>query len=109
MTLSSYRSAVVLLSPRAVASHEGSGAGGRVPNRTRFDARRRYVSSVFSRWARARLVLALSPHDARLRQVLSVLAFMVGIAVIVYSAAVFSFEQSGANAADFESIPRTFW
>ena len=48
--------------PRAVApSHEGSGLGGRVPNRTRFDARRRYVSSVFSRWARARLVLALSP------------------------------------------------
>ena len=42
-------------------------------------------------------------------KVLSVLVFMVGIAVIVYSAAVFSFEQSGANAADFESIPRTFW
>ncbi len=42
-------------------------------------------------------------------KVLFVLVFMVAIAVIVYSSAVFSFEQSGAAAADFESIPRTFW
>jgi len=42
-------------------------------------------------------------------KVLFVLVFMVAIAVIVYSSAVFSLEQSGAAAADFESIPRTFW
>ena len=41
--------------------------------------------------------------------VLTVLVFMVLIAVIVFSSAVFSFEQSGAYKADFESIPRTFW
>jgi len=42
-------------------------------------------------------------------KVLFVLVFMVGIAVVVYSSAVFSFEQSGAAADNFESIPRTFW
>jgi len=42
-------------------------------------------------------------------KVLFVLVFMVGIAVVVFSAAVYSFEQSGSAASDFESIPRTFW
>merc|ERR1719409_2488747 len=34
---------------------------------------------------------------------------MVLIAVIVFSSAVFSFEQSGPSKDDFQSIPRTFW
>lgn len=42
-------------------------------------------------------------------KVLFVLVFMILIAVIVFSSAVYSFEQSGRAAADFESIPRTFW
>lgn len=42
-------------------------------------------------------------------KVLFVLVFMVGIVTVVFSSAVFSFEQTGAYAADFQSIPRTFW